>query len=234
MKEAKEVTRSFQATSYISRLKEELPEKDPHLEAEGQVIPRFGYQYRIFKLAEGMRLCVRTTVHTFLPTGYDEMSEEEKKEVEEPPVREYMNVYAFNEVPHKKETPWKASIDTGIAKIFTRQIQDNSCKVQRWIIQSTLAGVDNMKFAFVTREKPSNTQKHLILGTITQKTKAFSDQSNLNMSNCWAVVRFVIEVVLNQQEQTGDYILMKDPNKAMVRLYRRVEDEEEEEDEVEL
>lgn len=59
------------------------------------------------------------------------------------------------------------------------------------------------------------------------------------MSNCWAILRDVIDsVYIDGQktgEKSGDYIYMKDPTKALMRLFRMIqEDDEEEEGEDEL
>lgn len=53
----------------------------------------------------------------------------------------------------------------------------------------------------------------------------------------WAILSHVVNVVYHhgQQsgEQTGDYIFIKDPNKAVMRLYKKTTDdlEDDEEDE---
>ena len=49
----------------------------------------------------------------------------------------------------------------------------------------------------------------------------------------WAILRNFIETIYQREEQTGDYILMKDPNKAVTRLYKKTTDDldEDEEDE---
>jgi translation initiation factor 3 subunit D len=41
-------------------------------------------------------------------------------------------------------------------------------------VESLLAGVDNVKFAFVTRKNPKDNTKHVILGTYSLNTTAFA------------------------------------------------------------
>jgi hypothetical protein len=51
----------------------------------------------------------------------------------------------------------------------------------------------------------------------------------------WAILREAIDYVYSYGEQTGEYIFMKDPNKAMMRLFKVTQedvDEDEPEDEL--
>jgi translation initiation factor 3 subunit D len=40
---------------------------------------------------------------------------------------------------------------------------------------------------------------------------------NLNFSNGWGIVRTIVDMVRNMKE--GKYVLVKDPNKSLLRLY---------------
>lgn len=40
---------------------------------------------------------------------------------------------------------------------------------------------------------------------------------NLNLSNGWGIVRTIIDMVRGMKE--GKYVLVKDPNKTLLRLY---------------
>lgn len=51
----------------------------------------------------------------------------------------------------------------------------------------------------------------------------------------WAILRNTIDTIYDHGEQMGDYIFMKDPSKAVMKLYKKTSDDvEEEEDEEEL
>jgi translation initiation factor 3 subunit D len=54
------------------------------------------------------------------------------------------------------------------------------------------------------------------------KPKDFAGQINLEMSHCWGVVRAIVDMVLKMDE--GKYLLVKDPNKELLRLYSIPED----------
>ena len=40
---------------------------------------------------------------------------------------------------------------------------------------------------------------------------------NLNLNNGWGIVRTIVDMVRNMKE--GKYVLVKDPNKSLLRLY---------------
>ena len=40
---------------------------------------------------------------------------------------------------------------------------------------------------------------------------------NLNLSNGWGIVRTIVDMVRGMKE--GKYVLVKDPNKSLLRLY---------------
>lgn len=122
-----------------------------------------------------------------------------------------------------------------MAQCLTKEVQDNSCKMSRWVVESLLAGVEQIKFAFFTRKSNKDNTRHVLLGTYGIETRSFSNQINLNMPNCWAILRDVIDSIYRYNEQTGEYIFMKDPNKALMRLFKvTAEDDEDEEPEDEL
>lgn len=54
----------------------------------------------------------------------------------------------------------------------------------------------------------------------------------LNLNNGWGIVRTIVDMVLRMDE--GKYVLVKDPNKAVLRLYSVPLHTFEEDDEAEL
>ena len=117
-----------------------------------------------------------------------------------------------------------------MAQCLTKEVQDNSCKVSRWVVQSILAGVEQIKFAFVSRKNPKDAGKHVILGSYGIDTRSFQNQINLNMQQCWAILQQTVDCVYGYGEQSGEYIFMKDPNRAITRLFK-VTAEEDDDDE---
>jgi translation initiation factor 3 subunit D len=55
---------------------------------------------------------------------------------------------------------------------------------------------------------------------------------NVSLNNGWGIVRTLVDMVMKQPE--GMYVLVKDPNNPMIRLYSVPEDAFDEEEEEEL
>ena len=65
---------------------------------------------------------------------------------------------------------------------------------------------------YVSRQHPTATAKHVILGTQQFKPSEFANQINLNMENAWGILRCIIDICMKLDE--GKYLIMKDPNKV--------------------
>lgn len=70
---------------------------------------------------------------------------------------------------------------------------------------------------FVSRANPKTNDKHVILGVVGWKPRDFAQQMNLSLSNGWGIVRTIADMCLQREE--GKYVLVKDPNKQILRLY---------------
>lgn len=169
MQEATNVNHSLLAQACNPDLFDKQDEADPFIEVEGQVAVRLGYKYKIWVIGK-KRICIRSSIHTYIPN--DNIYAQEAAEGEKP-VRSYQNVYALTEFEGNNSN-WKKNLDTKTAECLTKDVQDNSCKISRWVVQSILADVDQIKFAFVTRKTPSDNTKHVILGTYLLNTNAFA------------------------------------------------------------
>ena len=72
-------------------------------------------------------------------------------------------------------------------------------------------------YSFVSRVNPKVNDKHVILGVIGWKPRDFANQMNLSLSNGWGIVRTIADMCL--QRDGTKFVLVKDPNKAILRLY---------------
>lgn len=70
---------------------------------------------------------------------------------------------------------------------------------------------------FVSRANPKSNDKHVVLGVVGWKPRDFANQMNLQLSNGWGIVRTIADMCLKRED--GKYILVKDPNKNILRLY---------------
>lgn len=188
MQEAVQVNNSWRYQQYVKDRKIDLDEKDPFIEVDDQVAGRFGYMYKIWDLGNKRKICIRSTVHSYIPkAGEQEAAATESAEGEEVkeakpkvPKGSLLNTYALVEYENNKSN-WRQNLDIKVAQCMTREVQDNSAKVTRWVVESLLAGADQIKFAFFTRKNQKSNQQHSLLGTYGLTTNAFANQINLNM-----------------------------------------------------
>ena len=125
-----------------------------------------------------------------------------------------------------------------------KEITDNNFKVFRWIVQAVLADVDQVKFAFITRNNMKEVKKgHQVVATTGIKTQSMLQQFNMSMDHLWKVLRHVVNTIEEsnlkskgegEEMAANEYVIIKDNNKGAVKLYKKdIQDEEEGEQEQE-
>lgn len=89
----------------------------------------------------------------------------------------------------------------------------------------------------MSRANPRTNDKHVILGVVGWKPRDFASQMNLSLSNGWGIVRTIADMCLTREGGDGKFVLVKDPNKSILRLYEipmaGLDDDEEEDEEEE-
>jgi translation initiation factor 3 subunit D len=80
-----------------------------------------------------------------------------------------------------------------------------------------------MKIGFVKRKSPKDPFNHEIVHTMVYEPQKFALQINLSIDNMWGVLKMMIETLLAQD--AGTYVILKDANKDIVRVYSVPEDE---------
>ncbi len=88
-----------------------------------------------------------------------------------------------------------------------------------------------MKLGYVSRVASTNPDEHVILATQFSKPKDLAQQINLSIPNIWGIMKMICELLVSKED--GKYIIMKDPNKPIMRLYSVPLNTFEEDDEVE-
>ncbi|KAK6842112.1 Eukaryotic translation initiation factor 3 subunit D [Apiospora arundinis] len=171
------------------------------------------YKYRKFDLSlneeEPMYIVVRTELDAVQKNA---ISGEDQ----------YVTVKALNEFDNKAQgsggaLDWRSKLATQRGAVVATEMKNNSVKLARWTVQSILAKADVMKIGFVSRASPKTNDKHVILGVIGWKPRDFANQMNLSLSNGWGIVRTIADMCLKREE--GKFVLVKDPNKSILRLY---------------
>lgn len=201
--------------------KVEFPHANPFYSASEETDPLASkaYKYRRFDLSlerddEPLHLIVRTEIDAAVKNN---ISGEDQ----------YLVIKALNEFDHKAQgaggaLDWRTKLTSQRGAVVATEMKNNSCKLARWTTQAILAKADQMKLGFVSRSNPKSALNHVILGVVGYKPREFASQMNLGFSNGWGIVRTIVDLVRSMSAgQDGDkkYVLVKDPNKPVIRLY---------------
>ncbi|KAJ8926372.1 hypothetical protein NQ314_021261 [Rhamnusium bicolor] len=173
-------------------------------EEEGEVAS-VAYRYRKWDLGGGIVLVARCEHDAVVQSPNGEL--------------QFLSIKALNEWDSKlaNGVEWRQKLDTQRGAVLANELRNNACKLAKWTVQALLAGSDQIKFGYVSRAHVRDNSKHVILGTQQYKPHEFATQINLNMDNAWGILRCIVDIVMKQKD--GKYLIMKDPNKPMIRLY---------------
>lgn len=179
---------------------------NPFVEGDDSNIASLGYRYRKWSLGNNIELIARTE-HDAVMTGSNGETA-------------FINVKTLNEWDHRccNGVDWRRKLDSQRGSILATELKNNSCKLAKWTMCALLAGSEYMKMGYVSRYNIQDSNKHVIIGTQQFIPKEFAAQINLSVPNAWGILRCIIDLCLKQDP--GKYLLMKDPNKSVVRLYK--------------
>eukprot|EP00614_Pseudopedinella_elastica_P002345 CAMPEP_0172592234 /NCGR_PEP_ID=MMETSP1068-20121228/11135_1 /TAXON_ID=35684 /ORGANISM="Pseudopedinella elastica, Strain CCMP716" /LENGTH=450 /DNA_ID=CAMNT_0013389115 /DNA_START=1 /DNA_END=1353 /DNA_ORIENTATION=+ len=153
--------------------------------------------------------------------------------------KQYMTAFALNEFDSNLSggVEWRQKIDIQRGAVLATELKNNSCKLAKWVSQSVVAGADQVKIGFVSRAKRTDKHNHVILATQFYKPPDLATNITLQLTNIWGIIKMLADKFLALED--GKYVLMRDPNKPVVRIYSvppntfEEDYEEEEEDEEE-
>jgi translation initiation factor 3 subunit D len=161
------------------------------------------YRYRKFSLGN-VTLIARCELHSWMRKREEDF---------------LMTCYALNEWDSRycDGVNWRQKIDTQRGAVLATELKNNSCKLAKWTAQSIISGADIMKLGYVSRVAPNNAYDHVVLTTQYFKPKELATQINLSLNNIWGIVKMIAELLMSKED--GKFVLLKDPNKATLRLY---------------
>jgi len=167
-----------------------------------------GYRYRKFDM-DGIDVMVRTEVDTYVDGAKGPS---------------FVKLCALNEFDPRVSgsVDWRRKLDTQKGAVLAAELKNNSNKLAMWTSKAFMAGIDHIKMGFVSRVHPKDCYNHSILQVQPSKTIDFARQINLDMDNCWGIVKGFCDLI-NKQE-CGKYVMVKDPNKPLVRIYHVPDD----------
>ncbi|SJX61408.1 probable eukaryotic translation initiation factor 3 subunit 7 [Sporisorium reilianum f. sp. reilianum] len=171
------------------------------------------YRYRKFNLsseeADPVELVVRTEVDAYTTGASKE--------------KQLITIKSLNEFDSRAQgaggaQDWRSKLDSQRGAVVATEMKNNSFKLARFAVQSLLAGADSMKLGYISRANPKDASRHMILGTSWLKPRELAGQMAVNLSNGWGIVRTIADLARKADE--GKYVLLKDPNKQTIRMYR--------------
>jgi translation initiation factor 3 subunit D len=186
-------------------------------EEENCELASIGYRYRRYTLPNGTRIVVRCEQDAAMMAPNQET--------------QFINIKALNEWDSRacNGVDWRTKLDSQRGAVLAAELKNNAYKLAKWTCCALLAGSDQIKFGYVSRVNPMDSNRHEILGTQQFKPIELANQINLDMAKAWGIFRCIIDICMKLPE--GKYLIMKDPNKSALRLYDIPKDTFETEDE---
>lgn len=141
---------------------------------------------------------------------------------------------------------WRSKLDTQPGAVLAHEIRNNGAQLARSVYEALLASAGHLKLAFVQKAitagasqtraslASASSAKFSILGMQEYEPYELAAQMNLNIPNGFGILRATVDLIRKQAEETFagessgdsiDYLLMRDPNKALLRLYKMNVDE---------
>mmetsp|Transcript_38756 Transcript_38756/g.74267 ORF Transcript_38756/g.74267 Transcript_38756/m.74267 type:complete len:544 (-) Transcript_38756:266-1897(-) len=199
--EATVINQNF-SQQVLNGTKYEFQEPNPFAGPNDDVAP-VAYRYRKWKLGEEMSLVARCELQCALEYKGSQM---------------LCTVKALNEFdPKVTGIDWRQKLENQRGAVIATELKNNANKLAKWTVQSLLAGADQMKLGYVTRAHPRDNYTHMILGTQFYKPKDFASQINLSVNNMWGILKSIVDICMKLED--GKFLLVKDPNKPLLRLY---------------
>ncbi|KAK9728604.1 hypothetical protein K7432_000951 [Basidiobolus ranarum] len=209
--EATDINNNFSAQVLNEEESYDFENPNPfHSSEDVEPLASAGYRYRRFNLGddeEPLNIVIRTEVDGVAKTGNTES---------------FITIKALNEFDSRAPgsggaLDWRQKLDTQRGAVVATEMKNNGSKLARWALQAVLAGCEQLRLGYVSRAHPKENTRHVILGTQVFKPAEFAAQMNLSLQNAWGILKAMVDICLRLPE--GKFILVKDPNRPMLRLY---------------
>lgn len=179
------------------------------------------YRYRKWNLGGGMTVVARCE----LDGAYKPAGNQNPEPVTIRALNEYFDPNA------RRITDWRGKLDTQRAAVLATEVKNNAAKLARWTSEAIMAESEHIKFGFVSRVKTGDNENHVILGTQMYRPREFASQISLNTSKMWGILKGMMDLCYKNLADGEKGVLLKDPNKSIIRLYRVPDDAFESNDE---
>ncbi|KJP87824.1 hypothetical protein AK88_02580 [Plasmodium fragile] len=135
----------------------------------------------------------------------------------------YVYICALNEYDIKSHKNWRSQIENQKGALLANEIRNNTSKLQKFICQALISGCEDIKLGFISRKNANDAENHNILSIQSHKTKDLSTQIGLKYENIWGILRYIVDIM--SEKPDGKYVILKDPLKALLRVYCTHDDE---------
>jgi translation initiation factor 3 subunit D len=164
---------------------------------------KVGYRYRKFSM-DATDIVVRAEVDSY---------------IQAPAGRQFVKFCALNEFDSRVSggVDWRRKLDTQKGAVLASELKNNSNKLAQWATRANMAGADHVKMGFVSRTHPKDSYNHKILKVEPSRAQDFYARINLDMSNCWGILKGFCDLI--DKQEPGKYVFVKDANKPLVRIY---------------
>lgn len=120
-----------------------------------------------------------------------------------------------------KQLSWQRYLDSKFGEIKTTDVNNNLFCYSRWGIESIISGCKSILLGWLARQLDLSPNSHCILKCQRVSVKEFANNTCfLKPSNCWEVLNYILTELLNKELEDGKYVILRDPNKACLRLYQ--------------
>eukprot|EP01126_Amoeba_proteus_P027720 TRINITY_DN2746_c0_g1_i17.p1 TRINITY_DN2746_c0_g1~~TRINITY_DN2746_c0_g1_i17.p1 ORF type:complete len:427 (-),score=111.47 TRINITY_DN2746_c0_g1_i17:83-1192(-) len=162
------------------------------------------YLYRVWDFGEDdVKLVARTEVNGYKMVGGKLQT---------------LFIRALNEYDPKITGGWKKKLENQKAGAFATELQNNNCKLNKWLAQAHLSGAKEIKLGYVSRVTPKDPLAHTILDITEYATDDFANEIAMDYQVLWGSLKYIIDVLMDLEE--GKYCLLRDPTKRYLTLYK--------------
>jgi translation initiation factor 3 subunit D len=178
-------------------------------------LPSVVYQYRTFDLGDNTKICVRTEYDSY-----------EVVEVKDKPVTRNLLVKSLLEYNQKITGGWRMKLETQKAGCFATELKANNCKLTKWLLQAHLANVSHIKLGWISRTNGiKDPNVHSVLGVTTHPVRELTSELGVDLGNFWGATKHILNILMSEKFVEGSYILLRDPNRKSVYIYKTTPNE---------
>lgn len=160
------------------------------------------YKYKKWSLGETMSLLVRCAYNSIISTADSE--------------KHVLIRSLIDYDPKLNAAEWSQKLDSQRGAVLAQELKQNNALMARWVSEAILCEADILKLVYVS--KSAKGSRFSVVGVEDYEPVDLASQTGLSITNCFGILKTIVETVIKSQD-FDEYVLMKDPNKPMLRIY---------------